>query len=73
MKNIDLIEMIDEGFDDFEQERKRRKNIKLLIDFEATDITHIEKRMMMSDPPKLKQKFNSTIFIKNDKNKNSLF
>lgn len=73
MKNIDLIEMIDEGFDDFEQERKRRKNIKLLIDFEATDITHIEKRMMMSGPPKLKQKFNSTIFIKNDKNKNSLF
>lgn len=73
MKNIELIEMIDEEFDDFEKERNRRKNIKLLIDFESTDITHNEKRMVMSNPPKLKQTFKSSVFIKNDKNKNSLF
>ena len=36
--------MIDEEFDDFENDRKRDKNIKLLLDFESSSISYSEKK-----------------------------
>jgi hypothetical protein len=73
IKNIDLINMIDEGFEDFEAERNKRKNIKLLLDFSSSDILHDRKSMNMDTKPKYKQKLLTNVYIKNKKNNNSLF
>jgi len=64
IKNIDLINMIDEGFEDFEAERNKRKNIKLLLDFSSSDITHDRKSMNMDTKPKYKQKFLTNVISK---------
>ena len=68
-----VIDMIDEEFLEFEEDKNRRKNIKELISFSSSIINYNEKNMVISDP-KLKKKINTTLYIKNFKtNKNQLF
>ena len=68
-----VIDMIDEEFLEFEEDKNRRKNIKELISFSSSIINYNEKNMVISDP-KLKNKINTTVYIKNFKtNKNQLF
>ena len=64
--------MIDEQFEDFENERNKRKNLKMIIDFTSTNIFHEGKEFTMTKP-KLKAKFKSSVYIKDNKKGNSLF
>lgn len=64
--------MIEEQFEDFEDERNRRKNLKLIIDFASTSISHEGKQFTMTKP-RLKAKFKSSVYIKDNKKGNSLF
>ena len=68
-----VIDMIDEEFLEFEEDKNRRKNLKELVSFSSSIINYNEKNMVISDP-KLKKKINTTVYIKNFKtNKNQLF
>lgn len=64
--------MVEEEFEDFEMERNRERNLKLLVDFGSTNITHNEKSITFT-PPKYKSKLKTSVYIKNNKNSNSLF
>lgn len=64
--------MIEEEFEDFENERGKRKNLKMIIDFSSTNISHEGKDFTITTP-KLKEKFKSTVYIKDNKKGNSLF
>ena len=65
--------MIDEEFEEFEQDRNRRKNLKQLISFKSSIVNYNEKDITIQEP-KLKEKINTTVYIKNFKNnKNQLF
>lgn len=64
--------MIEEGFEEFENEKERKRNLKLLIDFGTTNITHTSKGIEFGSP-KFKSKFKSSVYIKDKKNNNSLF
>jgi hypothetical protein len=68
----DFLQMIEEQFEDFEHERNRRKNMKLIIDFLSTNISHEGKEFTMTKP-KFKQKFKSSVYIKENNKGNSLF
>jgi hypothetical protein len=68
----DFLQMIDEQFEDFENERNKRKNLKLIIDFSSTSISHEGKEFTMTKP-KLKTKFKSSVYIKETNKGNSLF
>lgn len=72
MINKDFLQMIDEQFEDFENERNKRKNLKMIIDFTSTSISHEGKEFIMTKP-KLKAKFKSSVYIKDNKKGNSLF
>ena len=71
MKNIDIYNMIDQEFEDFEQDRKREKNIKLLLSFEKNTTLHYDEKSIVMSEPKLKKKMNTTVYIKHTKNKNT--
>jgi hypothetical protein len=68
----DFLQMIDEQFEDFENERNKRKNLKMIIDFSSTSISHEGKEFTMTKP-KLKAKFKSSVYIKEKNKGNSLF
>jgi len=72
MIKIDFLEMVAQEFEDFENEKNKRKNIKMMLDFSTSTYSHTEKEFKMTKP-RLKAKLKSSVFIK-DKNKgNSLF
>lgn len=66
--------MIEEEFENFENERNKRRNIKMIVDFnsDSANLTH-EGSDFIILKPKLKPKFNSSIYIKDNKKGNSLF
>ena len=67
--------MIEEEFEDFENEKAKRKNIKMIVDFnsDSANIAHGGKDFIVLKP-KLKAKFKSSVYIKKDnKKRNSLF
>ena len=68
----DFLQMIEEQFEDFENERSKRKNLKMIVDFTSTTISHEGKEFTMTKP-KLKAKLNSSFYIKNADKGNSLF
>lgn len=73
MKNKEIIEMIDQEFEDFEQDRNRRKNIKDILSFKNSAFEYSEKNIIMNEP-KYKKKLNTSIYIKTmNTNKNQLF
>ncbi len=68
----DFLQMIEEQFEDFENERSKRKNLKMIVDFTSAIISHEGKEFVVTKP-KLKAKLNSSFYIKNADKGNSLF
>ena len=65
--------MIDQEFEDFEQDHNRRKNIKDILSFKNSAFEYSEKNLIMNEP-KYKKKLNTSIYIKTmNTNKNQLF
>lgn len=64
--------MIEEEFEDFENEKNKRRNIKMIVDFPSANILHESKDLTLLKP-KLKAKFKSSVYIKDNKKGNSLF
>ena len=71
MKKIDINQMIDQEFEDFENDRKNRKNIKLLLSFNKNSTLHYDEKNIVMNEPKFKGKPNTSIYIKHTKNKNN--
>lgn len=72
MIKIELLnKMIEDGFDEFENDKNRHKNLKAFVKFGASTYEYDEQKIMMSEP-KLKKQVTSTVYIKS-KNKNQLF
>jgi hypothetical protein len=71
MKNIDINDMIDQEFEDFENDRKSRKNIKLLLSFNKNSALHYDEKNIIMATPKFKKKLSTSIYIKQTKNKNN--
>lgn len=68
----DFLQMIEEEFEEFEAEKNKRKNIRMIIDFNSSSVIHSGKEFTMTKP-KLKAKFNSSVYIKKNNKGNSLF
>lgn len=67
----DYMQMVNDELNQFEEDGKRHKNLKMIIDFNATDLSHSEKEIKIT--PKYKKKFKSQVYIKKNTNNNSLF
>lgn len=63
--------MIDQEFEDFENDRKSRKNIKLLLSFNKNSALHYDEKNIIMTTPKFKKKLSTSIYIKQTKNKNN--
>ncbi len=72
MIKIDFLEMVAQEFEDFENEKNKRKNIKMMLDFSSSKYSHTEKEFKMTKP-RLKAKLKSSVFIKDNNKGNSLF
>lgn len=71
MKNSSILEMIDLSLEDFENDKRNEKNLRMLLNFKSTSIEYREKNFKI-DQPKFKKKLNTSVYIKN-KNNNQLF
>jgi len=67
----DIIAMIDLEFEDFDNERKREKNLKVFLGFESSSQKH--KSVDIPIKPKYSKKLKSSKFIKPNRNSNELF
>ena len=67
----DYVQMVNDELDQFEEDGKRHKNLKMIIGFNAADLSHNEKEIKIT--PKYKKKFKSQVYIKKNTNNNSLF
>lgn len=67
----DYVQMVNDELDQFEEDGKRHKNLKMILGFDATDLSHNEKEIKIT--PKYKKKFKSQVYIKKNTNNNSLF
>lgn len=72
MIKIDFLEMVAQEFEDFENEKNKRKNIKMMLDFSTSTYSHTEKEFKMTKP-RLKARLKSSVFIKENNKGNSLF
>jgi hypothetical protein len=71
MKNSSVLEMIDLSFEDFENDKRNEKNLRMLLNFKSSSIEYSEKNFKI-EQPKFKKKLNTSVYIKN-KNNNQLF
>lgn len=71
MKNIEFELMIEESFDDFEEQRNKPRNLKEFVSFDLSNFQYEEKDLKITQP-KFKKKLNTSTYIKNN-NKNQLF
>jgi len=71
MKNSEVLAMIDQGLEDFENDKRNEKNLRMLLNFKSSSIEYNEKEFKMT-PPRLKKKLNAGIYIKKNGN-NQLF
>mgnify|MGYP000415490228 FL=1 len=71
IKKESLNKMIEDGFDEFEKDKDRDKNLKAFVKFGASMYDYNEKNIIMNQP-KFKKKLNTTVYIKTN-NKNQLF
>lgn len=67
----DIIEMINLEFEEFEDDRRKEKNLKAFIGFIANTPQH--KSMDIQFKPKYTKKLVASKFIKPNKNSNELF
>ena len=73
-KNKQVLDMIEQDFEDFEKDRESRKGLKTMMDFDSTRIYYEVTKMQTKVTPKFKAKIKSSVYIKQDpNNKNSLF
>ena len=73
-KNKQVLDMIEQDFEDFEKDRESRKGLKTMMDFNSTPIEYEGTSMQTKVTPKFKAKIKSSVYIKQDpNNKNSLF
>ena len=71
MKNIDFNDMIDQEFEDFENDRRSRKNIKLLLSFNKNSVLNYDEKDIIMSTPKFKKTIGTSVYIKQTKNKNN--
>ena len=67
MKNIHINEMIDQEFEEFEQDRNRRKNIKGFLSFTSSDYSYNEQSFNINEM-KFKKKLTTSVYVKGSKN-----
>ena len=73
-KNRQVLDMIEQDFEDFEKDRESRKGLKTMMDLDSTRIEYEGTKMQTKVAPKFKAKIKSSVYIKQDpNNKNSLF
>ena len=63
--------MIEESFDDFEEQKNKPQNLKAFVSFDLSNFEYQEKDFKVIQP-KFKKKLSSSTYIKNN-NKNQLF
>jgi hypothetical protein len=71
MKNISINEMIDQEFEEFEQDRNKRKNIKGFLNFAMSELNYNEQSFNISEL-KFKKKLTTSVYVKGNNN-NQLF
>ena len=71
MTNIDFELMIDESFEDFEEQSKKPRNLKEFVSFDLSNLEYNEKDFKITQP-KFKKKLSTSTYIKKN-NKNQLF
>ncbi len=70
---IGLLRMIEQEFDDFNEERSKHKGLKSIIDFSASVPNYEGSEVIMEIKPMLKKKLTASVYIKEDKSKGQLF
>ena len=71
MKNSEVLAMIDQGLEDFENDKKNEKNLRMILNFSSSSIEYNEQKFNFQ-PPKLKKKLTTGTYIKKTGN-NQLF
>ena len=71
MKKIDFELMIEESFDDFEEDRKKPRNLKTFVSFDLSGYEYSERSFTVKQP-KFKKKLSTSTYTRNN-NKNQLF
>ena len=69
---IDFELQMEQEFDDFYEERKKHKNLKMFIEFEGLDTEYSSKEIKF-EKPKFKKRLKASTWIPKSKGKNSLF
>lgn len=70
---IGLLRMIEQEFDDFNDERAKHKGLKTLIDFTTSSPNYEGSKVTLEVKPVFKKKLTTSVYIKEDKSKGQLF
>lgn len=70
---IDLEVMIQEEFDEFYEESKNHKNLRMLIEFDSLDTEYSTKKDMKFNKPKMKKKLTANKWVPKSNTKSGLF
>lgn len=68
-----ILKMVDQELEDFENDKNRRRGLKSLVEFTSTNIEYNGEETKFEIKPKFKQKLKVSVYIKEDKDKRSLF
>jgi len=69
---IDINNMVEDSFDEFQKDSDRFKGMKLMIDFQSLDLS-VNAPEIAFPKPKFKKRHITSTFIKPNPNKKSLF
>ena len=67
-----ILRMVDQELEDFENDKNRRTGLKSLVEFTSTNIEYNGDESNFEIKPKFKQKLKVSVYIKETKDKNSL-
>ena len=68
-----ILRMVDQELEDFENDKNRTRGLKTLVEFTSTNIEYNGEQSTFEVKPKFKQKLKVSVYIKEDKDKRSLF
>jgi hypothetical protein len=68
-----ILRMVDQELEDFENDKNRRTGLKSLVEFTSTNIEYNGDESNFEIKPKFKQKLKVSVYIKETKDKRSLF
>jgi hypothetical protein len=68
-----ILRMVDQELEDFENDKNRRTGLKSLVEFTSTNIEYNGDKSDFEIKPKFKQKLKVSVYIKETKDKRSLF